>query len=644
MTTNASTDVRELFRQSEQKDLLRFMTAGSVDDGKSTLIGRLLHDSKTLYEDHLSALQRDSERRGSAGGEVDYAMLLDGLKAEREQGITIDVAYRYFSTPRRKFIIADSPGHEQYTRNMATGASTADLAVILIDAAQGLTAQTRRHTFIASLLGIKHLVIAVNKMDLVGYSQERYEQLRAEYTDFSAKLDVADIDFIPLSALKGDNVVEESRNMPWFHGSPLLDYLETVHVASDRNLIDLRFPVQYVLRPDQSFRGFCGTVASGVMRPGDEVMILPSGRRSRIRSIVGYDGALDEAYPPMAVTVTLQDEIDVSRGDMIVHVQNLPKIRRRLEAMIVWMADQPMQVNGTYVLKQTTNTIPAVISELRYTVDVNSLHREQAANLRLNEIGRAVLELHRPLAHDPYRQNRATGSFILIDRLTNATTAAGMILEREADEHDVERRAKGQPVSDDVRPRRSRITSEQRAQRLHQKPVTIWLTGLPKSGKSTIAGALEQRLFDMGCFPHVLDGENLRLGISSDLGFSGDDRAENIRRAAEVARLCTETGLITIAAFVSPYQDDRDHARNVIGHDRFLLVYLSAPLAVCEQRDDERLYSRARGGEIRNFSGISSPYEPPESPDLELPTQTLSVEDAVNMIVGELSQRGIVQT
>ncbi|MCF7853204.1 MAG: sulfate adenylyltransferase subunit CysN [Candidatus Pacebacteria bacterium] len=639
---DSSTKVQQLFAESEQKDLLRLLTAGSVDDGKSTLIGRLLFDSKTVYEDQVSALKRDSARHGSAGEDIDYAMLLDGLRAELEQGITIDVAYRYFSTPRRKFIIADSPGHEQYTRNMATGASTADLAVILIDAEQGVLPQTRRHTFIASLLGIKHVVVAVNKMDLVDYSEAYFQKIREDYIDFTTKLEIPDIEFIPLSALKGDNVVEESDRMPWYHGPPLLDYLETVHVASDRNLIDLRYPVQYVLRPDRSFRGFCGTVGSGILRVGDDVLVLPAGQRSKVASIVGYDGDMEEAFPPMSTTVTLADEIDVSRGDMIVHVNNVPRIERRLEAMVVWMSDADMVANETYLLKQTTNTVPALVSDVRYAVNVNTLHREKAAKLGLNEIGRAVFELHRPLAFDPYRQNHATGSFIIIDRTSNVTVGAGMILEQEPNDLIVEEKQQERPVSRDIHPKQSGVTLDERTARLRQSPATIWLTGLPKAGKSTVAYALEKRLFEMGYFAHVLDGENLRLGVSRDLGFSGNDRSENIRRAAEVAKLCNEIGMITIAAFVSPYREGRDHARQAVGEDRFVEVYVSTPLSACEKRDAEGLYERARDGRIRNFSGVSAPYEPPVNADVELPTHELTVDEAVERILAVLAQRGII--
>ncbi len=634
---------QELFAGSERKDLLRLLTAGSVDDGKSTLIGRLLYDSKTLYEDHLSTLQRDSARRGSAGGEIDYSLLLDGLKAEREQGITIDVAYRYFSTPRRKFIIADTPGHEQYTRNMATGGSTADLAIILIDARYGVLDQTRRHTFIASLLGIRHILVAVNKMDLMNYDEAVFTQIRNSFTDFAVRLAVHDVQFIPISALNGDNVVDDSVNMPWYRGTTLLNYLETVHVASDRNMIDMRFPVQYVLRPDLNFRGYAGTIASGFLRRGDEILVLPSGVATRVKALHTFDGEIDEAFPPMAVTVTLEDEVDVSRGDMFVHVHNLPRIERQYEAMLVWMSEKPLKLGENYLIKQTTNTLTGRVVDLRYRVNVNTLHREPDETLELNEIGRVVFNLNRPLAYDPYLVNKGTGCFVVIDKLSNATVGAGMILEREPNELVVERQAGARAVANhDVHQTRSDVTIAERAERLKQKPATVWLTGLPKAGKSTLAYALERRLFDLGFQPHVLDGENLRLGISSDLGFTGNDRSENIRRAAEVARLCNDIGLISIAAFVSPYRVDRRQARESIGEERFIEVWLNAPREICEERDDERLYERARSGEIRNFSGVSAPYEKPDAPELTLPTHELTIDQAVERILELLRSRGII--
>ena len=636
-------DINEFIRQNEEKELLRFSTAGSIDDGKSTLIGRLLHDSKLLFEDHLSALKHDSKKRGSAQNEMDFALLLDGLRSEREQNITIDVAYRYFSTPNRKFIIADTPGHEQYTRNMATGASTADMAIILIDARKGVITQSKRHTFIMSLLGISHLVVAVNKMDLVGYNHKVFEGIKRDYSEFIARLDIHDIHFIPISALVGDNVVKPSKNMPWFHGRPLIEYLENVHITSDRNLVDLRFPVQYVLRPNQDFRGYCGTVVSGIIRPGSEIMVLPSGRRSRVKSLVTYDGELEEVFPPQAVTITLEDELDISRGDMLVHIHNLPAISNTIEAMIVWMNDDPLKVSKHYIIKHTMNLIRGEISELRYKVNVNTLRRQSAVSLKLNEIGRVVLTLNKPLLYDVYTRNRATGCFILIDPLTNVTVGAGMIIDRRPNELINLQKISARPKSSDISPHESLVSFDERMDKLKQRPVTVWFTGLPKSGKTTTAYALERRLFDMGYSVHVLDGENMRLGISNNLGFSGKDRSENIRRATEVAKVFNGVGFITIAAFIFPYKTDREKTRKSIGEDMFIEIYLNAPLDVCESRDDKGLYERARKGEIKNFSGISAPYEPPSNPHLTLPTHEISVDEVVNRIVQVLRERNFIK-
>jgi bifunctional enzyme CysN/CysC len=642
--------IADLLRRHERSDLLRLLTCGSVDDGKSTLIGRLLHDSKTLYEDHLASLEADSRRVGSAGGAIDFSLLLDGLKAEREQGITIDVAYRYFSTPRRKFIIADCPGHEQYTRNMVTGASTANLAVVLVDARAGILPQTRRHSFIASLLDIGHIVVAVNKMDLVDWSQDVFERLRADYVEFATRLEVRSVHFIPISALRGDNVVEPSSHMPWYRGVPLLDYLETVHIASDRNLIDLRFPVQLAVRQDMSFRGYAGTLASGILRPGAEVMVLPSRQRTRVRQVVTWEGEREEAFPPMAVSVTTTDEIDIGRGDMLVHPRNLPRVGQELDAVLVWMSESPLDPKRTYRIKHTTREAHAEVAELRYRFDVNTLHRVPAETLALNEIGRARVQVSRPLAYDPYRRNRATGSFILIDPVTNGTVAAGMILDRSRGDDDpvagpapAGSARSGAAARGLLRPQPSRVAPAERVERLGQEPATVWLTGLPRSGKSTLAYALERRLFDAGYLVHVLDGENLRLGISDNLGFGALERSENVRRAAHVAKLAAGAGLITVVALVSPDEADRAAARAIIGADRFLEVYLSAPLEACEARDTEGLYRRARAGEIARFTGISAPYEPPRSPDLVLPTHELAVEDAVARLVDLLAIRGVLR-
>jgi len=638
-------DVTELLRENETKDLLRFVTAGSVDDGKSTLIGRLLYESKGIYEDQLSAVRAVSTDGQAADADgVDLALITDGLKAEREQGITIDVAYRYFSTPRRKFIIADTPGHEQYTRNTATGASTAHLAVILIDATQGVLVQSKRHAFIASLLGIPHVVVAVNKMDLVDYDRKVYRRIRTEFSDFAAKLEFTDVTFIPVSALKGDNVVEPSPNMPWYTGSTLLHHLETVHIASDRNLIDLRLPVQYVLRPDRDFRGYLGTVASGAVRPGDEVMVIPSGIRTKVQTVFGPDGDLDQAFSPLATGVTLADNVDVSRGDMLVHVHNVPRVDRTLEAMVIWMAEQPMQIGRQYMVKHLTRTIGGAVSHLRYRVDVNALHRQDADELKLNEIGRCVVTLAQPVAYDPYSRNRATGAFVLIDRVSNTTIAAGMILDRDPNEWvgTPEARVR-QPVSTHVSTHAGSVTTDQRTARLGHRPATLWLTGLTGAGKSTIAYALERRLFDDGVSAIVLDGENTRLGLSKDLGFSADDRAENVRRAAEAAKLLNAGGLVAICAFLSPEAEARRQAAEIVGGDSFMEVYLSAPVDVCCDRKPDP-YEKAATGEIKHFSGVTAPYEAPASPDLMLPTHEMDVDECVERILAALSDRGIIGT
>ena len=627
-------DAVSLLQQDKKKDLLRFVAAGSVDDGKSTLIGRLLYESKGIYEDQLAAVQTASDKIGSAGGELDLALVTDGLKAEREQGITIDVAYRYFTTPKRKFIIADTPGHEQYTRNMATGASTANLAIILIDAEQGVLTQTKRHTFIATLLGIPHLLVAVNKMDLVDYSQEVFDRICADYSEFAAKLEVKDMTFIPVSALKGDNVVESGEKMPWYKGSTLLHHLETVHIASDRNLIDLRMPVQHVLRPDRTFRGYLGNIVSGTVKPGDEIMVLPTGTRTKVKTVFGPDGNIDEAFPPLSAGITTETEIDISRGDMIVHPHNSPRVDRSLDAMIVWMAETPMQPDNDYMIKHTTKTIAGRIDKLLYRVDVNTLHRDNADRLNLNEIGRCFVTLSQPIPHDPYQRNRGTGSFIIIDRISNNTVGAGMILDREPSELVVEKdKAAAKPKSENVVARTGMVTAAERAKRMGAEPKTIWLTGLTASGKTTIAYALERRLFDAGRNCYVIDGENARLGFNRDLGFNADDRQENIRRAAEVARMLNDAGITAICSFLSPYHQGRQLARQIVGDDKFVEVYLSAPLDICKQRDDKGRYDLAKTGQIRSFTGITAPYEPPSEPDIILPTHEIGIGECVEKLM-----------
>ncbi|NBC10413.1 MAG: sulfate adenylyltransferase subunit CysN [Planctomycetes bacterium] len=640
-----ATDIHAYLAQHERKEMLRFLTCGSVDDGKSTLIGRMLFDSKMVYEDQLAALEVDSKRFGTTGGQFDPALLTDGLRAEREQGITIDVAYRYFSTAKRKFIIADTPGHEQYTRNMVTGASTCDLAIILIDARHGVQVQTRRHSFIASLLGIKHIVVAVNKMDLVDWSEDVFDKIKADYADFAAKLELSDIRFVPISALAGDNVIHPSDHMPWYSGSTLMHILENVVISADRNLIDFRFPVQFVNRPDLNFRGFCGTVASGIVRPGDEVMVLPSKKTSRVARVVTMDGDLDEAFPPQSVTLTLEDQIDASRGDMIVHPGNQPRVGRAFEAMLVWMAEEPMQVGGNYLIKHTTRTSPGVISALRYRMDVNSLHRHDAPRLELNEIGRAVVELQRPLAFDPYQENPPCGAFIVIDRLTHNTVAAGMILEHDPQKlGGTHRRDLFQaPVT--VERHESHISAEQREAKLGHQPATVWLTGLTGAGKSAIAYALEERLFNAGYLCHVLDGRNARLGISVDLNFTDDDRAENNRRAAEVAKLFNEAGLISICAFMSPHANDRQWAKGIVekaGH-RFYEVYCEAPEEAVSQRVEAAKAGNVDTEKVVAFSDLDSPFEVPENPALTLKTAELTLEQSVDQLMDLLSREGVIR-
>ncbi|MEL0081980.1 MAG: sulfate adenylyltransferase subunit CysN [Gammaproteobacteria bacterium] len=632
--------VEEFLAEHNRKDLLRFLTCGSVDDGKSTLIGRLLHDSKLVYEDTLAALQRDSERHGTTGaGEIDYALLVDGLKAEREQGITIDVAYRYFSTPERKFIIADTPGHEQYTRNMATGASTCDLAVVLIDARYGVITQTRRHSFIASLLGIRHIVVAINKMDLVDYDEAVYNQIRDDYLDFSARLGFGDLHFLPLSALKGDNVVDRSEAMPWYQGPPLLAHLESVQIDGDRNLVDFRLPVQYVNRPNLDFRGFAGTIASGVVRPGDEIMVLPSKKRSRVKAIVTAEGELSQAFAPQAVTITLEDEIDASRGDMLVHLNNLPHVGHRLEAMLVWMGEQPLVPGQQYQIKQGTQLVNGVIAKVRYQMDINTLRQIGDAPLNLNEIGRVEINVSRPLGFDAYEQNRATGSFVIIDRLSNATVAAGMIIDRLSGRDAVD----AATINDALSRRESLIPRQSRSDQLGHQAATLWLTGLPKSGADSLALALEKALFDLGAQAKSILGSDLRRDLSRDLGFGGDDRSENVRRAAAACRLLNDAGVITLVALTAPTLDDRVVARQIIGGEIFHEVHVSTPLEHCETQDDTGLYQRARKGEIDNLPGVSGPYEAPLDSPISVDLSTQSLEEAVSALLTQLANLGITR-
>ena len=634
-----SIDVDAYLEQHRRKELLRFLTCGSVDDGKSTLIGRLLHDTKMIYEDQLAAVEKDSAKHGTTGDTVDLALLVDGLRAEREQGITIDVAYRYFSTDRRKFIIADCPGHEQYTRNMATGASTCDLAIILVDASKGVLTQTRRHSFIVSLLGIKHVIVAINKMDLVDFDQTTYRRIVDEYRNFSAKLELADVRFIPICALEGDNVASMSPRMSWYSGSSLLHLLETTHIASDRNLIDLRLPVQMVSRPNSDFRGFAGTLQSGVIRRGDPILALPSRKESRVRSIVTFDGEKEMACSPMAITITLEDELDISRGDMLVHPNNVPRQEQTLEAMLVWMSETPLSTGKEYLIKHTARWLQARVSTIRYAVDVNSLRRHDQTTLELNQIGRCVLNTNAPLYFDPYRRNRATGAFIIVDRLSNETLGAGMIIDR----------AESKKSSWDAKPpdtlseESSPLSAQERSERMAQKPVTVLLTGLQGSGKTSIAHAIERRLFDEGRTVAVLDGQGMRRGLSRDLGFTAAERSENLRRFAEVAKVFNEVGLVVIGAFVAPHEEIRVRAAEVIGPQQTLIVHVDCSLATCRERDQTGLYERAVQGEIADFPGISAAYETPLSPALRLDSEKLSVQASAEQVIELLRNQGFIR-
>lgn len=635
----SGTEAQRLLEEHANKELVRFITCGSVDDGKSTLIGRLLLETAAVHEDQLAALREESRRHGSVEGELDAALLLDGLEDERQQGITIDVAYRYFTTAKRKFIIADTPGHEQFTRNMVTGASTANLAVVLVDARKGILSQTRRHAFIASLMGIKHAILAVNKMDLVGYDEPRFEAIREDFRRFADRLEIPDIRFVPLSALKGDNVAEPSANTLWYGDGSLLHLLETIYVGADRSAQELRFPIQWVNRPHSEFRGFSGTLSSGTMRRGDEVVALPSRKRSRIGSIVAMDGQLAEAHEGDSVTVVLDDEIDVARGDVLVRAGDLPRISRDAEAVLVWMSEQPLVPGKQYWVKHTTRRTSGRIESIRHGVDVNTLDRRTVRSLKLNEIGRCRIAVHDPLVFDPYSRNRQTGSFILVDRITHETVAAGMLCEEEPDSGSTEH-WEDQPPGHNLKLAMSRITADQRRQRLGHKPVTILLAGLSGSGKTTIALELEKRIFEDGYTSVLLDGQNLRFGISRDLGFSAEERSENLRRAAEIAKLVNDAGLICIAAFVAPHADIREKARKVIGRRRVLHVHLSAPVQLCRQRDTTGRYAAADRGEIHDFPGVTSSYTHPGDADLILPTGDLSIGQCVDAIRRLVVERG----
>jgi bifunctional enzyme CysN/CysC len=612
-------------------ELLRFTTCGSVDDGKSTLIGRLLYDCKSIFEDQLEALEKSNKLRGEVG--IDLAHLTDGLRAEREQGITIDVAYRYFATPKRKFIIADTPGHVQYTRNMVTGASTADLAIILIDARLGVQTQSKRHAFIASLLGIPHLLVAVNKMDLKEYSEEVYDDIVATFKSFAEKLNIQDITFIPISALNGDNVVDESKNMPWFKGTTVLQHLENVYIASDQNLVDFRFPVQYVIRPDLNFRGFAGRVESGTIKKGEEIKVFPSGKTSTVKSIETYDGELDEAFASQAITLTLNDEIDISRGDMIVRSNNLPKVSPNFDAMLCWMIEDKLSVGKHYILRHNTREVRAFIKEVPYKIDMDTLHRQETDDFGLNDIGRVRIQAAAPIFFDPYKNNRKNGNFILIDPDTKITVAAGMIRDEvvKTPQDHIER---GQ--SDNVNWEEGRISKSDRENRNGHKAKVIWFTGLSAAGKSTIARALEKKLFDHGLRTVMLDGDNIRHGLSGDLGFSEVDRRENIRRVGEVAKLFYEVGGIVLCPFISPYDKDRRFVRELFPEKDFIEVYVDCDIETCKKRDPKGLYAKVAKGEIQDFTGITSPYEVPKDAEYVLKTAELSEDECVAKLFDDI--------
>ncbi|RZV36436.1 MAG: sulfate adenylyltransferase subunit CysN [Acidimicrobiales bacterium] len=626
-----ATDIVGYLNAHENKSFLRFLTCGSVDDGKSTLIGRLLYDSKLIYEDQLERVETDSKKSGTTGEKPDLALLVDGLAAEREQGITIDVAYRFFSTDKRKFIVADTPGHEQYTRNMATGASTADLAILLIDARKGVQVQTKRHSFIASMLGIKHVIVAINKMDLIGYSQFAYDKIVDDFQIFANDLGFANITPIPMSALDGDNVSSRSSQMPWYHGPCLLDHLENVDVTRDTPLKSFRLPVQWVNRPNLNFRGFSGTIASGEIAPGDEIIVIPSGKRSKVKAIVTMDGELDRAVEDQAITLTLDDEIDISRGDFICSTDNPAEQSDQFQAQILWMAEKKLFPGRGYLLKTGNKTVPASITTLRHRVDVNDFSAQAAKTLALNEVGICNISLGQPVVFDPYDLNKHTGSFILIDRQTNATVGIGML--------NFSLRRASNVVWQDLE-----IGKTERAEQKHQKPAVLWFTGLSGSGKSTIANLVEKKLFDMGRHTYTLDGDNVRHGLNKDLGFTDADRVENIRRVGESAKLMVDAGLFVLCAFISPFRAERRMARRMVDAHEFIEVYVNTPLAVAEKRDVKGLYAKARRGEIKNFTGIDSDYQPPKKPEIVVDTVKLSAEQAAEQIVDYLQAQGFLES
>jgi bifunctional enzyme CysN/CysC len=617
-------DIDAYLTQHEHKTMLRFITCGSVDDGKSTLIGRLLYDSKMIFEDQLDALQADSKKVGTQGQEIDFALLVDGLAAEREQGITIDVAYRFFNTEKRKFIVADCPGHEQYTRNMITGASTADLAVILIDARKGVLVQTRRHSYLCHLIGIKNIVLAVNKMDLVDYKQDVFEQIVADYTEFAQSIGIDSFTAMPISGFKGDNITTLSDNTPWYKGPTLVEHLETVEVLSSVDADKpFRLPVQWVNRPNLDFRGFSGLIATGAVKPGDKIRVLPSGKTSTVSRIVTFDGDLEEAVAGQSVTVCFEDEIDCSRGSVISIADNPPQTADQFETTIVWMADEALVPGRAYWLKLGTQTVSATVQEPKYTVNVNTMEHMAAKTLELNAIGVAEIATDKQIVFEPYADNRSLGGFILIDKMTNATVAAGMLnfsLRRSQNVH-------WQALD---------IGRKQHADLKNQKPAVLWFTGLSGSGKSTIANLVEKKLHRMNRHTFLLDGDNVRHGLNKDLGFTEADRIENIRRVGEVSKLMADAGLIVITAFISPFQADREMVRSMLPEGEFLEVFIDTPLKVAEARDVKGLYKKARSGELKNFTGIDSPYEAPRNPEIRIDTTQLSPEEAAELIVNTL--------
>jgi bifunctional enzyme CysN/CysC len=624
-----ATDIEGYLFSHQHKSMLRFITCGSVDDGKSTLIGRLLYDSHLVFEDHLAALEADSRKVGTQGGELDFALLLDGLTAEREQGITIDVAYRFFSTEKRKFIVADTPGHEQYTRNMVTGASSADVAVILIDARKGVLTQTRRHSYLTSLVGIRKIVLAINKMDLVEFSQERFGEILLEYRQFASQIGIDNFTAIPLSALRGDNITQPSENMAWYRGPTLMGFLEDVEIDDTNHGAPFRFQVQWVNRPNLDFRGFSGTIVGGMVRVGDRIRVLPSGVESNVARIVTLDGDLQHAVAGQAVTLTLSDEVDASRGDVISCVDARPEVADQFEAHLVWMHEQPMYVGRPYLLKSGTRTVAFSISQLKYKVNVNTIEHVAAKTLELNEIGVCNISLDRPITFDPYTENRDMGSFIVIDRLTNNTVGAGMLHFALRRSHNIH----WQAVEVDKASRRESNG--------HGSGI-VWFTGLSGSGKSTIASLVEKRLHALGLHTYLLDGDNVRHGLNKDLGFTDVDRVENIRRVGEVAKLMTDAGLLVLVSFISPFSEERRMARSLVESTEFCEVFVDTPIEIAEQRDPKGLYKKARRGELPNFTGIDSPYEVPEQPELRIPTATTTPEQAVELVLAQMRTMGLL--